>query len=71
MLVDKNVILDVLLKRDPFCSSAEKILALPKESGIEKYFSASAVTDVYYIAYRQIKNRQVVRELLSKVLKNF
>ena len=69
LLIDTNVILDVLLQREPFCNSAEKILSLPKESGIEKYFSASAVTDVYYIAYRQIKNREVVRTLLGKVLK--
>lgn len=66
LLIDTNVILDVLLHREPFCTSAEEVLALP---GVEKYLSASAVTDVYYIAYRQIKNRDVVRELLGRVLK--
>lgn len=69
LLIDTNVILDVLLRREPFCTSAEKVLSLPKETGVEKYFSASAVTDVYYIAYRQIKNREIVRELLHRVLK--
>ena len=68
LLIDKNVILDVLLRREPFCTMAEKVLSLPKNTGVEKYFSASAVTDVYYIAYRQIKNREVVRELLGRVL---
>ena len=69
LLVDTNIILDVLLKREPFRISAEKVLSIPKETGVEKYFSASAVTDVYYIAYRQIKNRETVRELLKRVLK--
>ncbi len=68
LLIDTNVILDVLLQREPFCAAAEKVLSLPKENGVEKYFSASAVTDVYYIAYRQIKNRETVRELLRRVL---
>ena len=68
LLIDTNVILDVLLRREPFCTMAEKVLSLPKNTGVEKYFSASAVTDVYYIAYRQIKNREVVRELLGRVL---
>lgn len=68
LLVDKDVMLDVLLKREPFYTTAEKILSLPKESGVEKYFLATAVTHINYTAYRQIKNRETVRDLLYKVL---
>lgn len=47
-LIDTNVILDVLLKRDPFCSSAAKVLKLSMYDKFSFYVSASAVTDIYY-----------------------
>ena len=37
-------------------------------NSVKGYVSASAVTDVYYIAYRTLKNHEQVRELLAEVL---
>lgn len=72
LLIDSNVILDRMLKREPFWESAEKILDLADKNnnnGINGYISASAVTDIYYIAYRSLKDREKVRKLLAEVLK--
>ena len=49
-LIDINIILDVLLKREPFYSVGVKVLNLAKEDNVNLYVSASAITDIYYIA---------------------
>ncbi len=54
VLIDTNVILDVLLNRNPFVQDAVKILKIP-EDNMQKFVSASAVTDIYYIAYQEIR----------------
>lgn len=44
------------------------MLELAKKDNVQEYISASAVTDIYYISRRQLKNRETVRELLRKLL---
>lgn len=58
ILVDTNIILDVLLKREPFYHTSTKILNLSKCEDIELYISASAITDIYYIAYQSIRDKK-------------
>ncbi len=52
LLIDTNVILDVLLKREPFVGNAAKILQLIERQNVQEYVSTSAITDIYYIACR-------------------
>ena len=47
VLIDTNIILDVLLNREPFVQNAVKILKIP-ESKVYKFVSASSITDIYY-----------------------
>ena len=51
VLIDTNVILDVLLKRSPFYEAAIEVLKLSVREDIQEFVSASAITDIYYIAY--------------------
>lgn len=68
LLIDSNVILDYMLKRQPFYDAAKKILdVVDGRANLTGYISAAAVTDIYYIAYRQLKNRERVQELLEEV----
>ena len=67
VLIDTNVILDVLLNRASFVQNAVKILKLPEES-VQKYVSASAITDIYYIARQEIKDKSQVKNLLKTLL---
>ena len=62
ILIDTNVILDVLLKRSPFYETAIEVLKLSARDDIQEFVSASAITDIYYIAYKNL------RELLKKLL---
>lgn len=68
LLIDTNVILDVLLRREPFAKAATDVLSLTRREDIREYVSASAVTDIYYIANRQMKDSTVVKDLLKRLL---
>lgn len=68
LLIDTNIILDVLLKRQPFCDDAAKVLGLVSRKDVEEYISAAAVTDIHYIAYRALRDKATVRALLEKLL---
>ena len=68
VLIDTNVILDVLLKRSPFYEAAIEVLKLSVREDIQEFVSASAITDIYYIAYKNMRDKAVVRELLKKLL---
>ena len=68
LLIDTNIVLDVLLKREPFYQDAVKVMNMAQYDDVQEYISASAVTDIYYIAYRQIKDRASVLELIKRLL---
>ena len=66
ILIDTNVILDVLLKRSPFYETAIEVLKLSARDDIQEFVSASAITDIYYIAYKNLRDKAAVRELDRK-----
>lgn len=67
-LIDTNVVLDVLLARDPFCDPAQRVLSLSQRDDVEEYVSASAITDIYYIARRQLKDRDLTKDLIKRLI---
>ena len=67
VLIDTNVILDVLLNREQFVDAAVAILKL-SEDEVQKFVSASAVTDIYYMAYQELRDKQFVRDLVKRLL---
>ncbi|MCD8241670.1 MAG: PIN domain-containing protein, partial [Lachnospiraceae bacterium] len=66
LLIDTNVVLDVLLKRQPFCETAADVLKLCERDDIQE--CVSAVTDIYYIANKMMRDKAAVREMLNKLL---
>ncbi len=68
ILIDTNIVLDVMLKREPFYKLSFEILSLAKKDDVEEYVSASAITDIYYLAYRQIRDKGVVKKLIKELL---
>jgi PIN domain protein len=67
VLIDTNVVLDVLLDRPLFVDDAAAILSIP-ESIVYKYISASAITDIYYVAYKELRNKQKVKDIIKRLL---
>lgn len=68
ILIDTNIVLDVMLKREPFYRLSLEILSLAKKEDIEEYVSASAITDIYYLAYRQLRDKVIVNKLMKELL---
>ena len=68
ILIDTNIVLDVMLKREPFYKLSLEILRLTKKDDVEEYVSASAITDIYYLAYRQLRDKGMVRKLMKELL---
>jgi predicted nucleic acid-binding protein len=67
VLVDTNVVLDVLLNQVPFSANSKVIFDLAEEKRITGYISASAVTDIFYIANKKLKNRETVYQGIERL----
>ena len=70
IMVDTNVVLDVLLNRPAFVQNSATILRAASEE-IQEFITASAVTDIYYIARKELKDslqtKMLIRNLLQVV----
>ena len=69
VLIDTNVILDVLLKREQFLEKSSNVVLLSEKKIINGYVSASAVTDIFYITNTSYKDKQKTMGLLKELLK--
>lgn len=67
VLIDTNVILDVLMQRTGMEVSGQ-ILQMSGRGTIRGFLSASAVTDIYYILNRQLKDRVRTVESIKTIL---
>jgi len=69
VIIDTNIILDVLLKREKFLDKSSKVILLSEKKIIEGFVSASAVTDIFYITNKTYKDKQKSMGLLKELLK--
>lgn len=70
ILVDTNVILDIVLERQPFFEHSAQLLQNAAQLHLELFLTATTITDLYYIV-RKAKDRQTsldfIRDLLNVV----
>lgn len=67
-IIDTNVVLDVLLERDPFVKQAVEIFCLVEESRIDAFICATTVTTIDYLLVKSLpksKARNALRRLIS------
>ena len=69
ILIDSNILLDVMATRQPFFETSSKVIETLKDKDITGYVSASSVTDIYYIARRELKDKKLVIQLIKDILK--
>ena len=68
VIIDTNVVLDVLLEREPFVKAAVDILSFVEDSIIDAFLCATTITTIDYLLNRSLpasKARDVLRELIS------
>jgi predicted nucleic-acid-binding protein len=69
VLIDTNVILDVLLKREQFMWKSSNVLLLSEKKIIDGYVTASSITDIFYITNKTYNDKQKSMGLLKELLK--
>ena len=69
VLIDTNVVLDVLLRREQFLENSSNVLLLSERKIIDGFVTASAITDIYYITNLTYKDKQKTMGLLKALLK--
>ncbi|CAN5301624.1 PIN domain-containing protein [soil metagenome] len=62
-LFDTNVILDLLLARDPFLEPAQQLFSLVEKGEIIGFLGATTVTTIHYLSVRQLGTKQAHKEL--------
>jgi len=70
MLFDTNVILDVMLLREPFFKSSTLLLAEVENQNIEGFVCATTVTTIHYLV-EKIKGRKIALSQIESLLKIF
>ena len=70
VLVDTNVVLDQLLRRDPWFSQARSFWQARDSGQIVAYLPASVLTDIYYIGRKEVGHEQA-RAGIARCLREF
>ena len=70
VLYDTNVLLDVILKREPHLAASALALDAVGRGQVAGYVAGHAVTTLFYLLHRQLgaaKSRQALSDLLAKM----
>lgn len=70
VLVDTNVVLDQLLRREPWFTEAQTFWQARDERRVVAYLPASVVTDVFYISRRQVGEERA-RQAIARCIREF
>lgn len=70
VLFDTNIIIDVLLNREPFATDSVKAMNLAEAREIESYLCATTVTTIYYLVARHYDKSHAI-EKIATLLKIF
>jgi len=70
LLFDTNVVLDLLLDREPFSTRVAAVLSAVEKGELSGYLCATTITTVHYLASRAVGAKKAKREL-GKLLNLF
>lgn len=65
ILFDTNVVLDVLLDREPFAADAATLLSKVEQNQISGYLCASTVTTIHYLIAKSLGSQEAVCHIQS------
>lgn len=64
-MIDTNVILDVLIKRQPFYEQSRRILELCESNALQGFVTASSITDIFYLVRKSTHSTETAYECLG------
>jgi predicted nucleic acid-binding protein len=59
VLLDTNVVLDAIAKREPFYLDAQNVIDLILNNKLEGYITANSITDIFYIAKKHLSQNDL------------
>ena len=68
ILIDINILLDVLQKREPFFDASARLLALVESGTVEGYVAAHSITKLFYLIQKELSAadaRAIITNLLQ------
>lgn len=67
VLIDTNVLIDFMAKRQPYYHEAEKILLMCSEGELDGFVAAHSITNAFYILwkYSPTEIRQILTEMCN------
>lgn len=68
IMLDTNIIIDVLLEREPFVDDSYRVLKLCEEHQLDGFVSASSVTDIYYLVRKYSHSTELAYKAIGKLL---
>lgn len=71
LLIDTNIVLDLLLAREPFLEDARNLAIGVINREFDGFLAASTITDLHYIMLKNLHNEQKTREALANILSIF
>ena len=71
VLIDTNVILDYVLKREPFAQDALDCLERLIISKAKIWLTASTITDIYYVTRKALHDAAAAKSVIAKLLNAF
>ena len=67
LLIDTNVILDILLKREPFFADSYQAIRMAIDNNDECCISVTAATDIFYILRKALQSAEQAKEYLGSL----
>lgn len=67
---DTNILLDVLLEREPFYKNGAFLWSLAESEKIKGYISAISVNNIFYIV-RKYKGQETAEKIVDLILESF
>ena len=67
-MIDTNIILDVLMEREPFYEKSKAVLILCEENRINGFISVSTAMDIFYLVRKALGNTDDAYTALGHML---
>lgn len=68
LMIDTNIFLDVLLRREPFFDSSKALLKLCEDKKVQGFLSASSATDIFYLVRKGLQSTDSAYKALGSIL---
>ena len=67
ILIDTNVIMDIIQRREPFFADSYQAFRKAIENDVECLISASAATDIFYILRKAFQSAQKAKDRIEQL----